>query len=861
MESELNPQAMTDEDTIPKKRMRSPLDEWNTEMAGNPQASSISQSPENAIEPQETANSEAAQKPDHKSIEDAILRERVSIRKAKWYAERAIGLRVYNYFRIVLSFLLFIIFYEFPNQTFIGSLEPQWFQNTMFIYLMFNVAFGFAVLVNRKASLTGTTVIVSVALLDIIILSVLLLTSGGIDSGLGYLLVFAVSFGSVMITNKNSLIFPAVATATCIAVELNLHIQGIATGSQHFFQVSLLGTSFFMVNFFFQSVSKRLAESELEVVGLETLDRMHQMAERARQELEVSNARFSVLLTSTAEGVVGLDMKGKVTFANPRACQLLDIQYEDLINTDIQRFMIPTDDAVETESLRKTPPNILELLDIETKQTYHSTRWQTSRNVSFNIDYSFEETVNKAGLRTGAVLLLQNLTQQRENEERIKYLANYDALTGLANRTSFLEVLKMAMLRTGRTERSLAILVVDIDHLTVVNEKMGQETGDELLRIVSQRLKSAIREGDMVARLHSDQFGIMLVDLEQAENAGIVADHIITAATEPMDIFGNDVRTSVSVGIAVMNGDHHNSDNLISAGMSAVDNAKEEGRNTYCFFHPDMQKRAEEKKRVQMLLRTATDNNEFEMVYQPIISLEHGTIQSCEALIRWFPNNSEPIRPDIFIPIAEESGQISKIGSWVLSEVSQQVKYWKNELGMYPTIAINVSTKQLRNSDFREQFQKVTERYDIPVQAMELELTETGMMENPERCMKELIKLREIGVSISIDDFGTGYSSLDYLRRLPLDVLKIDMTFTSGIGVSPNDEEMVRVMIRMAHAMGLKVICEGVETKEQLDFLRKHDCDLVQGYYLSKPRSVKDITDLFIRERNGTINIIAGEAG
>ena len=833
MESQLNRHAITGEDAILQERVSDPLDDWNT----NPEPN-----------------------PPNKSVEHAIIRERVILRQVKWYAERAIGLRVYNYFRIVLSFLFIFIFYSFPDQNFVGSLNPQWFQITMLAYLALNVVFGIIVLVNSSVILTGTTVIVSVALLDIIFLSVLLLTSGGINSGLGYLLVFAVSFGSVMITSKNSLIFPAIAAATCIAVELNLHILGITESRQHFVHVSLLGTSFFIVNLFFQFVARKLARTEREVVDLETLEQMRQIAERARKELEASNARFSVLLTSTAEGVLGLDMAGKVTFANPRACQLLDIQYEDLINSDIQRFMIPVDNSTDEETADKIPPNILKQLNIEPEREYHASRWQTSRNVSFDIDYSFEETVNGQGNRTGAILLLQNLTQQRANEERITYLANYDDLTGLANRTSFQEVLDMAILRTSRTNKSLATLVVDIDHLTVVNEKMGQETGDELLRIVSQQLKKSIRKSDMVARLHGDQFAVMLVDLAHAEDATIVAENIIAAAIKPMEILGQEVRSSISVGIAVMTDDQQSSDDLIAAGMSAVNSAKKEGRNTFCFFHADMQKRVEEKKRVQMLLSTAADNDEFEMVYQPILSLSDEKIQSCEALIRWSPPGSDPIGPDIFIPIAEESGQINKIGSWVLSEVSRQVKHWESTLGMYPTIAINVSTRQLRNSEFREQFQIVTESNNIPARVVELELTETGMMEDPEKCLEELIKLRELGVSISIDDFGTGYSSLDYLRRLPLDRLKIDMTFTSGIGVSSKDEEMVRVIIHMAHAMGLKVICEGVETREQLDFLQLHGCDLVQGFYFCKPRSVKEITELFVKENNGTINIMAGEA-
>ncbi len=792
--------------------------------------------------------------------EAAILQEKVASRQAKVNSEQAVVLRAYNYFRIILSFILLFLSYEFADQTLVGTLEPRWFQRLVLAYLTINVAYGFAVVVSRDARIAVTATITSVVVLDIIFLSLLLFASGGISSSLGYLLVFAVSFGSMMVPGKKSFLFPVAATIASISVEVYLHTIVAVEGVQHFFHVTILITAFFMVNFFFQHVSRRITEREVEVAGLQTLDQIHQIAEQTRQELELSDSRFSVLLTSTAEGVLGLDIEGIVTFANPRACQLLDIEYDDLIDSDIQRFMTREADSRDDKVISFKPEKILALLGIDAKHVYNSSKWQTVRRDSFIVEYSCEATVNKSGERTGAVLLLQNITQQRENEERIQYLTNYDDLTGLANRANFQEVLKSAISGTRRTDRSMAILIVDIDHLSVINENMGQDTGDELLKIVAQRLLDSVREGDMVARLHADHFAVMLVDLDRAENAVIAADNIIKAIAEPMLINGNDVSTSVSIGIAELSESHNIPDDLINAGMSAVDNAKDEGRNTYRFFHADMQKRAEEKKRVQMLLRTAADNDEFEMVYQPILSLKNGKIQSCEALIRWFPKDGAPIRPDIFIPIAEESGQISKIGSWVLAKVSQQVKNWKSELGRYPTIAINVSTKQLRDSEFRKQFLAMTRTYEIPVEAVELELTETGMMEDPERCLEELTKLHDIGVSISIDDFGTGYSSLDYLRRLPLDILKIDMSFTSGIGVSENDEEIVLVMIRMAHAMGLKVICEGVETKEQLEFLKRHDCDQVQGYYFSKPKSVKEITELFIRESNGTIDIMAGEA-
>jgi diguanylate cyclase (GGDEF)-like protein len=793
--------------------------------------------------------------------EVTLNQSHLEIRQAKWDAERAVVLRVYNYFRIVLSFFLIIIFYEIPNQTFVGILEPRWFQTVVLVYLMLNVSTGFLILVSNDKRLTGLASAASIVVLDIFFLSMLIFTSGGVGSGLGYLLVFSISFGSVMLAGQTTWVFPALATVNSISTELYLHNTGAVEDSQHLFQVAMLGTSFFIVTFFFHYVSTRIKSRETEVVSLEAMDELHKIAEESRQELEISNSRFTVLLTSTGEGVLGLDMKGTVTFANPRACHLLDIEYEDLISSDIQRFMIVQGEADDEKIVSFRQQKILELLSIEPKFTYDPGNWQTAKNESFIIDYSCEATVNKSDERTGAVLLFQNVTTQRENEERIKYLSSFDDLTGLANRTNFQEVVKSAISRTQRTDRSMAILIIDTDHFAVINEKYGHEAGDEMLKVVARRLEDSLREGDIVARLHADQFAVMLVDLDHAENAAIVADNMTRSIAEPIPTSEGDVDTSVSIGIAVLQDKNSNANDLISSAVSALDVAKHEGRNTYRFFQPELQQKAEEKKRVQMLLRSAAENDEFQMLYQPIISLREEKIHSSEALIRWFPEGSDPIRPDIFIPIAEESGQITNIGSWVLGSVSQQVKQWKQDLDIYPTVAINVSSKQLRDSTFREQFLETLKTYEIPVDAVELELTETGVMEDPETCLDELVKLHDNGVSISIDDFGTGYSSLDYLRRLPLDILKIDQSFTFGIGESENDEEIVKVMIRMAHAMGLQVICEGVETREQLDFLSEHNCDLVQGYYFSEPRSVKDITNLFVGERDGSINIMEGAAG
>ncbi|MBT4162218.1 MAG: EAL domain-containing protein [Gammaproteobacteria bacterium] len=786
--------------------------------------------------------------------EELILQEQLAEREQKSLAQRAAVLRVYNYYRIILSFLLMILFYEVRGQTFIGTWEPQWFQTIVLIYVILNVTAGFFILLVQNPAKITTPIIIGITLTDLVFLTGLMITSGGVESGLDSLLIFAAAFGGVMIHGQISYVFPSTALILCFASATYTRLTDLSDNLQHFFEVALIGVAAFAVNALLQYVSNQLKKQELEVVSLSTLERMRAVAENSRLELEEQYNRFNVLLFSTSEGVLGLDTAGTVIFANPMACELLDIDHEYLISRDIQDFMQKSDEATEV-------PRVLEMMGIEARSSYEPERWRTHQGIPFIVEYKCEETVSSDGDCTGAVILFKNVTALREQEEQLQYLATHDPLTDLPNRAHFNDILQNALTRAERSDRTTAILVIDLDHFAVINDQVGQKSGDEILKEVAKRLSRSVRPGDLVARLGGDQFTVMLIDLDLAENAALVADKVIRDISEPLNMPGGPNSISTSVGIAVKGEGTSQADEMLAAALSAVENAKSQGRNQYCFFEPDMQQKAEEKKRIQMLLRSAIENDEFHLMYQPIVDIKRGRIASSEALIRWRPAESDPIRPDIFIPIAEESGQINNIGSWVLETVSQQAKHWAENVGECPSIAINISSKQLKNDEFRLQFGEMLETYNIPVDKVELELTETGVMEDPEKCLEELTKLKELGVSISIDDFGTGYSSLDYLRRLPLDILKIDQSFTRGIGESDQDEEIVRVMIRMAHAMGLKVICEGVETVPQLRFLQEHDCDYIQGYLFSKPRLPEDITQMIRGEVDGSYNIMNVEEG
>ncbi len=780
--------------------------------------------------------------------EDAILQEQLAERELKSLGQRAAVLRVYNYYRIILSFSLLILFYEVSDQTFVGTFEPAAFQNIILAYLIFNVATGFYCLL-RDGAAVSTPLIIAITLTDLFLLTAIMITSGGVESGLDSLLIFAAAFGGVMIYGQISYLFPSTATLLCLTSALYSWMTDVDESTTYFFEVALVGIAAFAVNALLQYVSDLLKRQEMEVVSLSTLERMRDIAEHSRIELEEQYNRFNVLLSATSEGVLGIDTKGTIIFANPRACALLGVPDDGLNDRDVQDFMVKN-------NLAESRPDFFDMLDVIPRANYDPERWRTDQGEPFIVDIRGEETTNNHNERTGAVLIFNNITEERQKEERLRYLSNHDALTDLPNRANFHDLLVSGISRSDRSDRYTTVLVVDLDHFTVINEQSGQQAGDWILKEAAKRLTASLRPGDQVARLGGDQFGVMLVDMESVEDASFVAEKILEEIAKPLDVPNGPNAISASLGIATTSEGVSAADELIAAAISAVETAKSMGRNQYAFFEPEIQSKVEERKRIQIMLRDAIEKEEFKLMFQPIVDIQAGKIASTEALIRWFPEGSDPIRPDIFIPIAEESGQINSVGAWVIETVMKQAKTWREHVDITPAIAVNISSKQLRTDEFRNQFVEMLAQYDIPIRNVELELTETGVMEDPEKCLDELSQLKELGVSISIDDFGTGYSSLDYLRRLPLDILKIDQSFTRGIGESENDEEIVRVMIGMAHAMGLKVICEGVETVDHLRFLQKHQCDYVQGYYFSRPQKPEDITRMIVGELDGSFNIM-----
>ncbi len=584
-----------------------------------------------------------------------------------------------------------------------------------------------------------------------------------------------------------------------------------------------------------------------------------QVLEQQKARLKEAKNQIQDLLHSAGEGIVCIDLLGKITFANPKACSILEIEYTELLQRRMQDFLPLNQDDIHTlnkltKAYHESPQSLMQnwhanrvlfLLNSDAGFSPGISHWKNNAGTVFHSEYSCHQTIDSNGNCVGAVITFQDFSQRHQLEEKLVEFVNYDPLTNLANRAYFHMSLRQDLAQQRQTNSCLALLLLDLDHFKYINDRLGYDAGDQLLRHVVDRIKSNIQIGDLVARLGGDEFAIILHDVNKTRDAGVVAKQIIAAVAEPMQLASNEVSTSVSIGIALAEDHESTMDDLLKAADTAMHTAKKQGRNNYKFFAEHMQSEAESKQRIQIMLHQAITNEELFMVYQPKVSLSNKKMVGFEALLRWQPKQGTPIGPETFIPIAEESGQIIELGEWVLRTVCQQIKQWQTLTGFKDMkVGINVSTRQLHTGGFHDLLQQVIKENGIAPHWIEIEVTETGVLTNPEIVIKELQKVHGMGISISIDDFGTGNSSLDHLRKLPLDVLKIDRSFIQDIGVDRQDEEIIRVVVAIAHTLGLEVVAEGGETPEQLDFLANINCDLLQGYFFSKPLSALEMTAL-----------------
>jgi diguanylate cyclase (GGDEF)-like protein/PAS domain S-box-containing protein len=433
------------------------------------------------------------------------------------------------------------------------------------------------------------------------------------------------------------------------------------------------------------------------------------------------------------------------------------------------------------------------------------------------------------------VLVSQDITERKKMEAYILHQSFHDALTGLPNRLLLEDRMKQATAHLGRQRAPVAVLFIDLDRFKDINDTLGHAAGDRVLQEVAERLEHCVRDGDTVARLSGDEFVVLLAGMHDVEDAALVAEKIVSSVSLPCQVGGRQLHLSPSIGIAVYPDDGQNIDVLLRNADTAMYHAKQEGRGRYSFFMTRMNDAAIERVAVGGALQRALAQGEFILHFQPKVSRQSNVICGFEALIRWPQDGAVWMPPSQFIPIAEDTGRIGAIGKWALLEAARQVQTWRARGAACCPVAVNVSAQQFLRHSVAHDIAAVLEETGLPPQYLEAELTESAVMSNPTEAIAFLQEIRNLGVSISIDDFGTGYSSLAYLKRFPLDKLKIDAAFVRDIATDPDDAAIVIAIITLAHSLNLVVIAEGVETLEQVRFLEEHGCDQMQGYYFGRP--------------------------
>ena len=546
----------------------------------------------------------------------------------------------------------------------------------------------------------------------------------------------------------------------------------------------------------------------------------------ARIRLDEDLRRFRLAMDATADAIFLVDRAGMCFVdVNATACRMLGFEREDFLQVGPNKQV--EGDLVKLEVLYE------KLLSGDQSGAMTELLLQCRDGSPLAVE------VQRRTLRSGSswilVAVARDITERKEAEQRLLKLAHFDTLTGLPNRSQFNDSLTHSMRQAAEHHWSLAVLFLDVDRFKNVNDTLGHTIGDELLRQFSSRLVDCLRVRDTIGRFGGDEFAAILMLPEGAQNAVVVVDKIREALRRPFDLKGHEVTVTASIGISVFPDDAADPDTLIQYADTAMYRAKEAGRDAFRFFTAEMNAQSMARLELENALRRAIENDEFVLHFQPKVNISSGRISGAEVLIRWQRPGHGMVSPALFIPILEETGLIVRVGSWVINEACRKIAHWRRTSAGAVHLSVNVSGIQFFVGGLEEEVLRAIKEHDISPELLELELTESSLMSNAEETITVLQNLKALGIKISIDDFGTGYSSLAYLKRFPIDKLKIDIAFVREVTSNPDDAAIVLAIINMAHSLKLDVIAEGVEKDAQLAYLRRHGCDEMQGYYFSRP--------------------------
>ncbi|CAH2031326.1 sensor domain-containing protein [Trichlorobacter ammonificans] len=551
---------------------------------------------------------------------------------------------------------------------------------------------------------------------------------------------------------------------------------------------------------------------------------MHDTSELKMSERELGLA--SKVFENMSEAVVVTDADNNYLSVNPAFSRITGYTQEEVIGKNPRIMSSGRHDAEFYRQMWEA---------IRTNGYWQGEIWNRRKNSEIYPKWLSIVAVRDAGDQVqNYIAVSSDISERKAADERIHFMAHYDALTGLPNRILLHDRLLQAILYAKRQQTKVAILFLDLDRFKTINDTLGHSVGDLLLQAVAERLKTCVRNSDTIARLGGDEFIVVIPDLRDADHAGKIAQKILNSIAAHFMIRDMELHTTASIGISLFPEDGTANEELISNADVAMYRAKDNGKNNYQFFTPVMNTSSYERLTIENKLRRALEREEFILYYQPQVNVVTGRIIGAEALVRWQNPEIGLVPPDMFISLAEENGMIVPIGEWVLREACRQNSLWQRQGGTPISVAVNLSAMQFHQKNLTTLVARVLEETELQPCWLELEITETGIMKNAE-AITTLNALKQMGIKLSIDDFGTGYSSLSHLKKFPLDKLKIDKSFVHDVTTNQDDTAIVSAIIGMARSLNLQVIAEGVETREQRDFLAANGCCEMQGYLFSKP--------------------------
>jgi diguanylate cyclase (GGDEF)-like protein/PAS domain S-box-containing protein len=551
--------------------------------------------------------------------------------------------------------------------------------------------------------------------------------------------------------------------------------------------------------------------------------------------------RAQVTLNSIGDAVASTDSLGNITFLNLVAEKKTGWSLQEAAGRPMAEVL-----RIVDATSHETTPNPMDTAVAQNQTVHLPPNCVLIRRDGFEtpIEDSVSPIHDRKGQASGAVIVFHDVSASQAMALQMTHSAHHDFLSGLPNRILLNDRIDQAIASASRYMKKLAVLFLDLDGFKHINDSLGHPTGDKLLQSIAKRLIECVRGSDTVSRQGGDEFVVLLLDVEQPEDAAQTSRKILQALAEVHPIDRHDLHVTASIGVSVYPDDGLDAETLIKNADTAMYQAKENGRQSYQFFRAAMNIRAVERQSIEESLRRALERHEFALHYQPKINLRNGEITGAEALIRWTHPIRGPIAPSRFIPVAEECGLILPIGDWVLREACKQARTWMDAGLPLATIAVNISAMAFWQESFLESVFATLKETRLDPTCLELELTESVLMKHAESTKSILESLRAEGVQVALDDFGMGYSSLSYLTKFPVDALKIDQSFIRQITTTPSETTIVTAVISMGRSLKLRVVAEGVETQEELAFLQAHQCDEAQGYYFSRPLAARQFVQL-----------------